>query len=284
MKRLLTEPLLHFLLVGAALFAVYTAFFGDQSLRDDQIVVPASKVEHLAAVFGRTWQRPPTADELKGLIDEHVRDELAYREGVALGLDRDDTIIRRRVRQKLDFIAEDLSTLAQPTDAELAEYLADHPERFRVDLRVWFRQVFLDPDRHPATLDADAAELLQVLSDDPALDSISIGDQTMLGHAHADRSSQDVAERFGQDFADAIYRADTDEWFGPVSSAFGQHIVRIDRRDAGRLPELNEIRATVEREWDTDRRRAAVDRYYDELLEHYTVNIDWPTPRVEGAP
>ena len=136
MKRALKEPLLHFLLLGAALFAAFSVLSARGEMPGDAIVVSPGKVEHLAALFSRTWQRPPTREELDGLINDFVREEAAYREGMAAGLDRDDTIIRRRIRQKLEFVAEDLARQIEPSDEDLAAYLAAHPDDFRVDPRL----------------------------------------------------------------------------------------------------------------------------------------------------
>src|ERR687894_503236 len=124
MRQLVREPLLHFLLLGAALFAIFAFLRHDDVSRKDQIVVSAGKIEHIAALFARTWQRSPTPNELDGLIQDFIREEATYREGLALGLDRDDTVIRWHIRQKLDFIAQDLASQVEPTEADLAAYLA----------------------------------------------------------------------------------------------------------------------------------------------------------------
>ena len=137
-SRWIREPLFHFLVLGAALFAVFSVTSDRDQPGEGEIVVSAGKIEHLTALFARTWQRPPTRQELEGLINDYVREEAAYRRGMAMGLDQDDTIIRRRIRQKLDFIADDLASLAEPTEEELAAYLAEHPEDFRVDPSITF--------------------------------------------------------------------------------------------------------------------------------------------------
>ncbi len=136
LKRLFKEPLIHFILIGAALFVVFSLLPTRDEMPRDAIIVSAGKVEHLAALFARTWQRPPTRVELVGLIDDFTREEAAYREGLAVGLDRDDTIIRRRIRQKLEFIAEDIISEVEPSDEELGAYLAQHAEAFRIDPRL----------------------------------------------------------------------------------------------------------------------------------------------------
>jgi hypothetical protein len=146
MKRLLTEPLLHFLVLGAALFGLFGLVGKKDAEQPAKIVVSGASIENLANNFARTWQRPPSADELRGLVDDYIHDEVFYREGKILGLDRDDIIIRRRLRQKLEFMAEDMS-VAEPTDEQLAAYMAANSERFRSEDRVTFSHVYLSAAR-----------------------------------------------------------------------------------------------------------------------------------------
>jgi hypothetical protein len=282
MKRLITEPLLHFLLIGALIFALYALFAGEDSgPRDDRITVSPGKIQHLAALFARTWQRPPTRRELEGLIDDYVREEVAYREGVALGLDRNDTVVRRRIRQKLDFVAEDL-TQADPTEADLQAYLEANQDDFRLDPILSFRHIYLDPGKRN-DVEADARDLLITLEGEPDLDAGEFGDRILLEHAYANVTQRDIAALFGPDFAEAIARPDVQSgiesgaaWRGPIPSAYGFHLVCVDRRTAGRLPTLDEIRGAVRREWRNHQRRQAIEAFYQELLARYEVSIEWP--------
>ncbi len=179
MRRLLREPLLHFLLLGAAIFAVYSWLAGGEGRAPDEIVVSAGRIEHLAALFARTWQRPPTREELEALVDEFVLEEAVYREGAAIGLDRDDTIIRRRIRQKLDFVAGDLAWRIEPSEDELIAYLSAHPDDFRLEPRLTFRHVYLNPEERGAAIEADARTLLLTLNGDGTLDASAMGDRTL---------------------------------------------------------------------------------------------------------
>src|SRR5262245_13006659 len=147
MRSILKEPLLHFMLLGSALFAAYAFLNRAPNARPDEIIVRAGQIEHLAARFAQFQQRPPTAEELKGLIDQYVREEISSREAVKLGLDQDDSVIRRRLQQKLEFIATDLATADEPTESELADWLAKHPDNFRQPARYSFRHVYLSPER-----------------------------------------------------------------------------------------------------------------------------------------
>ena len=286
MRRLLRESLVQFLLVGAALFAASTFTSGRDIRRDDRIVVGAGQVEHLAARFTRTWRRPPTVEELEGLVNDYVREEAAYREGVALGLDQDDSIIRRRIRQKLDFIAADVAVAAAPTERELEDYLASHAEDYRVPSRYTFLQVYLDPGRRRERLEPDARELLGRLRRDPALDVRELGDPTLIGVALEDVSTREIAGLFGEDFAAAMEALDwptaesgpraPGRWYGPIPSGYGLHLVRTDAREEGRLPALAEVADAVRRDWESARETELKEKFYTDLLDRYEVSIEWP--------
>lgn len=274
--RILGEPFVHFVLLGSLLFAGYYLVGGGArptAPGDREIVVSAGKVEHLATLFRKTWQRPPTSEELQGLVDGHVREEVAYREGRALGLDENDTIIRRRVRQKLDFIAEDAATQRGPTDEDLSVYLEEHAEDFALSSRLWVRQIYLDDAKH----DQVAAEAMRArLNNDPLIDPRSLGDPLMLDHAYSDVSLPELARSFGSQFSRQVAELEPGVWQGPVESTYGMHIVIVDRRVPGRLPALDEVRDTVRREWRYAHQQALKEQFYRELLDRYHVIIDWP--------
>ena len=272
----LREPLLHFLLLGAALFAAYSFWSSDEIPREQAIVVSAGKIEHLVALFTRTWQRPPTQEELEGLINDYIREEAAYREGTAIGLHRNDTIIRRRIRQKLDFVAGDLATQVEPTDEELQAYLDEHSGEFRLESTFTFRQVYFDPDRHDADLSEVVNDLVAALRDDPTIDAVKQGDRTLLEFRYADVSGRGVASLLGAEFAAALGRIDPGMWQGPIESGYGVHAVIVDEFQAGRLPELKEVRTAVLREWEHDRRQQVMENYYQGLVDKYDVVIEWP--------
>jgi hypothetical protein len=275
MGRLAREPLLHFLLLGAALFALHRAVAGPGAPPPEELVVSRGRIEALAQAFARTWQRAPTPEELRGLVDDYVRDEVLYREAVALGLDRDDTVVRRRMRQKLEFLAEDAGLAAAPTDADLAAHLAAHADAFRTDSQLTFTQVFLDPSKRGAALPGDAAALLESLRARPeSVDLATAGDSLLLAPRYVDATDADVARQFGPEFADAIRAQPVGHWFGPVKSGYGWHVVRVDARTPGRLPELAEVRDAVARDWEGARRRAALDAQYERWKSRYRIRIE----------
>lgn len=273
--RLLREPLLHFLILGAALFVGYSLVSSEEPETDDaSIVVSAGKIEHLAALFTRTWQRPPTRSELDSLIDDFVREEAAYREGTAIGLDRNDTVIRRRIRQKLDFVAEEFVSQVQPTDQQLQDYLSEHAEEFRISPRVTFQHVYFDPARHGDELTANATQLLESLRSDQSLDAATLGDRTLLEFRYEDVSKREVASLFGEQFAAELLECEPGNWLGPIGSAYGVHLVRVDAIQQGEVPDLESARVAVQREWEHDRRQELVEEYYQGLLKKYEVVIE----------
>ncbi len=277
------EPLVQFLAIGALLFAAFHWWDGRGS-GSNRIVITPGQVDTLVAGFTRTWHRPPTETEFKALVDELLREEVATREAMALGLDRDDAVVRRRLRQKLEFLVEDTLEAVPPTDVELEAWLAAHPDMFREDPRLTFRQVFLSPDRRKGALEADARKLREELSragPNAAIDAL--GDSMMLEDEMRRATRSDIVRVFGEEFADEILKIEPGRWAGPIRSGYGLHIVLVREREAGRLPALAEVRPQVEREVTADRRRRQIDAMYTHLLARYRVVIE-KRPGTPGPP
>jgi hypothetical protein len=282
--KLLREPLVHFLLLGAVLFGVF-ALVGDRgSARAGHIVVTPGHLEHLMVSFTRTWQRPPTAPELAGLIDDYIREEVLYREAVAMGLDRDDTIVRRRLRQKLEFLTEETAEMAAPSDEELQTFLQQHLDAFRVEPRLAFRHVYLSRDRRgDATAEARQL-LLQLTRGDAAVDPTTLGDPFLLPLEFASVSRSEIARLFGDAFATQLQHLEPGRWTGPIESAYGLHLVYVRERVDGRIPALAEVREAVQREWLTARRKAVNEQFYQHLRARYTVIVEQPHAASDHAP
>lgn len=275
MKRLLREPLVHFLVLGAALFVVFGLTGKSTSGAPGKIVVTKTQIESLTAGFARTWQRPPTAAELDGLIQDRVREEIYCREAIALGLDKDDPVIRRRLRQKMEFVSEDAATAPEPTESDLQAYLAAHADVFRVEPRITFRHVYLDPSRHPKTLESDARRLLGELNAaGQAADSSRVGDPFLLDHTFDAVPAGVIAKQFGETFAAKLGELPLDRWQGPIESGYGAHLVYVGARVPGRTPALDEVRDAVRREWANAQRLEASEAFYRGLLMRYAVTIE----------
>jgi hypothetical protein len=279
------EPLLHFLLIGSGLFLLYNVLNRGESDAPRDVVVSEARVEALAENFAKTWMRPPTAPEIKGLIDDYVAEEVYYREGVAMGLDRDDLVIRRRLRQKMEFISADVAAATPPTDAQLRAYLERHAEKFLMPPRLTFQQVYFSTDKRGEAAARDAEKLLAALNAGrgPA-NPVEAGDPTLLPSAMESASPQDIANAFGSEFAAAIEEAAVGQWAGPIPSGFGMHLVKVDQREAGTAPTLAEIRPLVEREWEAEQRKTVEKDLLDKLRAKYDIRVEGPAAALyEGA-
>jgi hypothetical protein len=243
MKRILSEPLLHFLAIGLALFALY-AVVKDRNREPATIVVGEGQIASMRETYERTWRRQPTTEELKSLIEGYVRDEVLYREGVALGLDRDDSLIRRRVRQKVEFLTESVYGVPVASDATLQAYLARHGDRYQPDPRFTFEQVY-----------------------------VGAGRLAQLDERMERASAREVARVFGQEFAAALAELPVGAWQGPILSGYGPHRVRLVERIEARTAALAEVREQVKRDWLRDELAAAQEKHYAGLLARYDVRI-----------
>lgn len=285
LKDLFREPLVHFLLLGAVVFAL-DAWLRQPSAPEanTEIMVSAARINILAQNFKRTWQRPPTKAELEGLVAEYVREEVLYREALALGLDRDDTIIRRRLRQKMEFVSDEAAAIETPTEAELTEYLAANADAFRIEPRATFVQVFLDPRQRKGTLEADAARLREELNNAAnATPPVDVGDSLLLLEPRfEDVSPSEVARLFGSEFAQALFAQPVGQWVGPLASGYGVHLVRLDTLTPGRIPELAEVRPVVERDWASVNRKELSDAFYEGLRAKYQVTVQMPVTQDSG--
>ena len=281
LRRVLREPLLHFLALGALVFVVAGVRAGAPTgdAEAHRIVVTAGDVQHLADGFARTWQRAPTDAELRGLVDEWVRDEIYTREAMALGLDRGDSVVRRRLRQKMEFVVEDALAAPPPTDTELAAWLDAHPDAFRRDPAISFLQVYLDRDRRGARAADDARALVATLTrSGPDFDFSALGDRLLLPGDFDHVSLGEVAATFGDGFAAAVAALPMSTWSGPIESGYGLHVVFVRNREPGGVPPLAEVRDLVARELGAERRRAMVDAAYAALRSRYTV-VEEPAAR-----
>lgn len=263
-RRVLREPLLHFLLLGLALFGLYAVVSpGDPD--GSKIEIADAQVKAIDWQFRTTWNRPPTTAELDALVEQQVRDEIVFREGRAMGLDRDDAVIKRRVRQKYDLIIEDENDQTV-TDAKLDAYRRVNSKRFMQPGVVTFDQLYFNSDAASAA--AAAAAMLA-----RGADAAGLGKPSPLPR-HIEATPLDmVARDFGAGFASSVATAPLGRWAGPISSGFGLHVVRVNNRSTPVMPPLAEVRAAVEREWENERRLRAREANYARLRQQYDVTI-----------
>jgi hypothetical protein len=276
-RKLLGEPMLHFLLIGIALFGAYRWLSpGDSGGR--RIVITQGVVDDLVTQHVAARGREPSTTELNHLIESYVRDEILYREGVRLGLERDDIVVKRRVRQKIEMIAEEDASTRAPTDADLSEYLAANQARFVRPAILTFEQVFLgEPTSGPAVVHAVAVTREGLRS---GTDPEKLGKPTLLPYRMTLTPADLVARDFGASFAAALERVPVGEWVGPIDSSFGAHYVRVSDRTPAVAPQLTAVRNQVAREWENERRQHARNDAYARMRRGYEVTIE-TKPRAE---
>jgi hypothetical protein len=271
-----------FLGLGAVVFALYSAFSPSAGTpRNTEIVVPAAQITQLSAVFERTWKRPPSETELASMVDGFVREEMYVREATAMGLDANDSVIRRRLQQKIEFLTDAKADRLSPTDAELESFMAENPDNYRLEARVAFTQVFLGPAVQPD--DPIVGETLALLESSPGRDLSHLGLSTMLPPQMALSTLTYVSRTFGSQFAQDVAKLPVASWSGPVASSFGLHLVRVDDKTEAILPPLDDVRAAVLRDWTASKRGEISGEYLASLKEKYKVVFEALPPTVSAA-
>ena len=280
LKKWLREPLLHFLLIGGALFLLYGLQNQGTSNTNDRIVISKADIDRLNTLWQKKRLRPATQVELDGLIEQQIREEVMYREALAMGMDQNDAIVRRRLAQKVEFISADLAAQVEPTDEELTEYLAAHSDQFEVPARMSFVQVYFNIDRRGEQAEKDALRLLHDLkqnaskADSTQVDIEAAGDPFMMGLQHENITEYGVSRLFGKDFASELFTLPSGSWQGPVSSGYGLHLVRIKNKTIAQQVELDAVREKVRSEWLAQQRRTIDADFYKSLRQRYEIVID----------
>lgn len=276
--RIVREPLAQFMAAAALLFALHSLLNGVPARGPtDVVVVSEGRIRQLSEGFRLLSQRPPTAEEIEMLVEDFVAEEIAYREALALGLDADDTVVRRRMRQKLDFLMEDMEALAEPADADLAAFIEANRAMFILPERRAITQVLASADQRGGDAARTAQAWLQRLR--AGGDPEGFGDVSMLPAVTPLTTQSGLSTQFGRTFADTVFSAEAGEWLGPVASPFGAHLVRIDAIEAERLPALDEVRARARTDWIEARRRELRRTRETSLRERYRVEVQWPGDR-----
>jgi peptidyl-prolyl cis-trans isomerase C len=270
MVRWLREPLVHFLIAGATIFAFY-AWRGDAvDAGDRQIIVREAQVQRLANIWSQTWQRPPSANELDGLIRDYIKEEVYYREAIRLGLDKDDAIVRRRLRAKMEFLSSAEAETMVPSDAVLQAWLDRYPARYAADPLISFQSVYVSTTNGESKAKALLAELLG------GADPQNLGDPISLPRSLIEATREDIDRQFGESFAEKLITMPKGAWAGPITSGFGLHLIRVDGVTAARAPKLAEVRQRVENDWRSATRISRENKAYQLLLDGYDIRIERP--------
>jgi peptidyl-prolyl cis-trans isomerase C len=278
--RFLKEPLLHFLLAGAAIYCLFGMFGqseSDGALEDENtIVVTEGEINWLAEMWQKKWNRPPSKIEMVGLVRDHLRQTVLYREAVAMGLDKDDVIIRRRMAQKLEFLAQDLITPETPTEEELQTFFKENTDRYQPPPLLTFTHVFLDPDKRGDDTLTDAEKLkAELVASGKVPDQASdLGDRFMLQSYYPERTEADIAKLFGGEFASPLMKLEPEKWHGPVLSGYGTHLVYVHARLESPLPTFEQVADRVREDLENAAREKLNDEYIESLLGRYNVVIE----------
>jgi peptidyl-prolyl cis-trans isomerase C len=266
------------------MFVLYTFASRADEPTSDTITVSAAQVAALEEQWQQQWQRPPTPQELQWLIDQQIREEVLYREAKALGLDRDDTIVRRRLAQKIEFLVADVATLATPSEEELRTFFAAQSEQYREPAKVSFTHIYFHPDERRGRIQQDAERTLLALQTEkhPPQRAPERGDRFMLHSDYRQQTQIAVAREFGHAFADRLFASPSGEWLGPIASGYGLHLVRIEERTASTMPTFATVHARVRDDFVAHQRREANEAAYRRLRDRYTITIDQApdTPQV----
>lgn len=285
-KRWVREPLLHFLILGALLFAIYGYLNrGRGGIEPSkQIAISMDDLRSMDMYFESQWHRQPTPQEFQAMVEDKVREEVLYREGLAMGLDKDDTIVKRRMAQKMQFLSEDVAAAHEPSTAELKAWFDKNKDKFALPGRYSFRHLYFSPDKRGKNAQEDAAKALEKIAGQPENSKLasSLGDSFMFQDYYGDRAPSAIAKEFGPQFAVALEKIKPGSWQGPIESGYGWHLVFIDTVIPGRIPAFEEIEPDVKTAWLGEQKATAWQKAYAEMRSKYTVLLPGP-PTSESA-
>jgi peptidyl-prolyl cis-trans isomerase C len=286
LRRWLREPLLHVLLIGATLFVVYYALNPGASRRQDsnRIAITADDLAQIRLAWMAQWQRPPTPEEMRNLLDGKIREEVLFREAMALGLDKDDTIVKRRLAQKMEFVMEDASALREPSGDELRQWFAQKAQRFAAPVLVTFRHLYFSPDLRGVRARDDAMEGLRKIAGKPeeTPEVQGLSDAFMFQDFYAERSPDQIASIFGANFAQALPGLEQGKWQGPIESGLGWHLVWVESTIPGKVPTFEEVEARVKSEWSDEQRAEAKHKMFDHMKARYEIVLPQASPTTSG--
>ena len=272
MKKLYKEPLLHFLIIGALIFVLFSIVNKEESIvSENKIVVSIAEIERLSYNWSKKWNRPPTERELMGLVDSYIKEEVYYREALALGLDQNDTILRRRLMQKMEFLSNDLAELNTPDESALNKYFLDNQEKYELPAQVSFTHIYFSLDKRGAKAFEDAKNVLSELN---TLRASEKGDSFMLQYDFVQETPFEVERLFGKGFAEELFTLGINTWQGPIESGYGLHLVRVSEKVDSRMPELASVIDKVRTDLMFERRQKMNKEIYEKFKERYEIVVE----------
>jgi len=284
MKKLAHEPLIHFLLLGALIFAVNAWRERQRPAKTEtvRIEITAGTIARLSEGFANQWHRAPDAAELRGMVNDHVREEVLYREALALGLDANDTIVRRRLAQKMEFLGQDIATAVPPNEIALRKFFEENAAHYAKAARLSFQHIYFSKEKRGDRLEADARAALAALANGASDDSV--GDPFLREHEFSDANEIEISGALGREFAAQIMTLPAGEWRGPVTSSYGMHLVRVSHRSEPQAVEFESVREAVVRDFSEERRLAANNDFIRRLKERYLISVDEAALNSAAAP
>lgn len=273
--KVLREPLLHFLVIGAGLFFLFNQVGDPDVETNNRIIITQADLDRLAAVWLRRMGRPPSAQEREQQLEHYIREQVLYREAQTLGLDQDDVIVRRRLAQKMEYLFNDLSLLPEPTEAELSSFLSENPSKFTLPATISFSHIYLDPNRRDQAIDEDAKQLLKQLQDPTGVvNTTDLGDRSLLPYEFTKERGNKLANLFGEAFVKQVFALPVDSWEGPITSEYGVHLIYVNSRSEAQLPPLAQIRERVSNDWRAVKQHEANEAFYQSLHQRYEIVLD----------
>lgn len=275
MKQFFREPLVHFIILGGLLFAGHSLWQRHISKADYTIIVSPDEMQRQATIFAGENRRQPTDEDLQALLFAYVEEQALMREASRMGLGSDDTIIRRRLAQKMRFMIEDVDAPQEPDEPVLEAWFEANINKFAVPEKRSFSHIYFSPEKHGKNLDINIKKVRDIIDD---AEWKTLGDPFMLERSFTKLSTIDVSRLFGADFAVGVFNAPTEDlesvWQGPIDSAFGRHLVRINLSVPKSVPELSEVRPAVIRAWQDETQRDANGKRLKDLIQKYKVVVE----------
>jgi len=278
----LREPLVQFLLVGVALFAAWHVLHPEEARDTARIELTHDDLRQMTVGWLAQGRPAPSPEQIQSLVENKVREEVLYREALALGLDRDDAIVKRRLAQKMEFLANDTASVRDPSPGELQAWYAQNQQRFAAPPRVTFRHVYFSFDRRGENARRDALAALKAMSaagsQRPSLQST--GDAFMFQDRFTDRTPEQLAAIFGPTFSEGLFKGTAGSWQGPIESGYGWHVVLIDDIEPARPPSFEEAESDIRDAWMTEQRDASKRRAFETMRARYEVVLPEDTPKI----
>jgi peptidyl-prolyl cis-trans isomerase C len=274
---LLREPFVHFLVIGIAFYFLYGFYAGQiNNESENTITITAAEIDWLEQTWQKRWNRPPTSEERQGLIDTYVKESVMYQQALAMGLDTGDTIIRRRLAQKLEFLTRDLTEIQSPSKEELRVYFDMNKDKYRSPVILSFTHIYFSPDKRGKQTVADAADALAKLQSEGEFTQSfkEMGDAFMLQQYYPEKTEQEILRLFGTEFSNDTFQLPAGKWTGPVESGYGLHLVYVHDRVESTMPNLDDIQDRVLEDWVSDKRRDINEKFYTTLLNRYKVIVE----------